>query len=71
MESVFRINEQGLIAEYSFKGYLTLYSSLLNPPGGAACWKEGSPGHAPDLIEALEQLKNDPENPTPLGESPV
>jgi len=63
MESVFRMNEKGLIAELSYKGYLTWYNSLLNTPGGAAFWKEVSPAHAPDLVEALEALKRDPENP--------
>ncbi|MFK7975424.1 MAG: hypothetical protein AB8C02_04775 [Halioglobus sp.] len=63
MESVFRMNEKGLIAELSYKGYLTWYNSLLNTPGGAAFWKEVSPAHAPDLVQALEDLKSDPENP--------
>ena len=63
MESVFRMNQQGLIAELSFKGYLTWYNGLLNTPGGAVFWEEVSIGHAPDLVEALEELKNDPENP--------
>ena len=51
------------IAELSFKGYLTWYNGLLNTPGGAAFWEEVSIGHAPDLVEALEVLKNDTENP--------
>lgn len=63
MESVFRMHEKGLIAELSYKGYLTWYNSLLNTPGGAVFWKEVSPAHAPDLVQALEDLKNDPENP--------
>lgn len=63
MESVFRMNEKGLIAEFSYKGYLTWYNSLLNTPGGAVFWKEVSGAYAPDLIAALEALKNDPENP--------
>ena len=63
MESVFRMNEKGLIAELSYKGYLTWYNSLLSTPGGAAFWKEVSPAHAPDLVEALEALKNDKDNP--------
>ena len=63
MESVFRMHQQGLIAELSYKGYLTWYNSLLNTPGGAVFWEEVSPAHAPDLVEALAVLKNDPENP--------
>ena len=63
MESVYRMHQQGLIAELSYKGYLTWYNSLLNTPGGAEFWKEVSPAHAPDLVEALEELKRDPENP--------
>ena len=63
MESVFRMHQKGLIAELSYKGYLTWYNSLLNTPGGAVFWKEVSLAHAPDLVQALEDLKNDPENP--------
>lgn len=63
MESVFRMYGQGLYAEVSYKGWLTWYNSLLNTPGGAAWWKETSPGNAPDLIAALEELKNDKDNP--------
>ena len=63
MESVFRMNQEGLIAELSYKGYLTWYNSLLNTPGGAVFWKEVSPAHAPDLVEALDLIKNDPDNP--------
>jgi hypothetical protein len=63
MEAVFRMHEKGLIAELSFKGYLTWYNSLLNTPGGAAYWREVSSAHAPDLVAALDALKNDPDNP--------
>ena len=63
MESVFRMNEKGLIAELSYKGYLTWYNSLLSTPGGAVFWKEVSLAHAPDLVEALAVLKNDQDNP--------
>ena len=63
MESGFRMNEKGLIAELSYKGYLTWYSSLLSTPGGAFVWKEVSPAHAPDSVEALDALKSDTENP--------
>ena len=34
MESVFRMNEKGLIAELSYKGYLTWYNSLLTHLAG-------------------------------------
>jgi len=63
MESVFRMHAKGLIAELSYKGYATWYNSLLSTPGGAAFWKEVSQAHAPDLVEALELLRNDPDNP--------
>ena len=63
MESVFRMNEKGLIAEVSYKGYLTWYNSLLSTPGGSVWWREVRPTHAPDFVAALEALKNDPANP--------
>lgn len=63
MESVFRMHAKGLIAELSYKGYLTWYNSLLNTLGGSAWWRETSSVHAPDLIAALDDLKNDPANP--------
>jgi hypothetical protein len=34
-----------------------------SPAGGAVFWKEVSPAHAPDLVEALKVLKNDQDNP--------
>ena len=63
MESVFRMYQKGLIAELSYKGWLTWYNGLLNTPGGAVWWRESSPAFAPDLVQALEALQNDPENP--------
>ncbi len=63
MESVFRMNEQGLIAELSYKGYLTWYNSLINTPRGSIWWSEVSGAHAPDFKAALEELRNDPKNP--------
>ncbi len=63
MEAVFRMNEKGLIAELSYKGYLTWYNSLLNTPGGSVWWREVSSAHAPDFVATLEALKNDPANP--------
>ena len=62
MEAVYRMHEKGLIAEISFTGYMTWYNSLLNTPGGAAYWREVSSAHAPDLVAALEALKDDPDN---------
>jgi hypothetical protein len=69
MESVFRMHQQGLIAELSYKGWLTWYLGLISTPGGAAWWRESSGAFAPDLIEALEALRQDPENPYHYGNS--
>lgn len=63
MESVFRMNQKGLIAELSYKGWLTWYNGLINTPGGAAWWRESSGAFAPDLVDELDALRNDPENP--------
>lgn len=63
MESVFRMHEQGLYAEFSYKGYLSWYNSLLNTPGGSIWWNDMSGSTAPDFEAALEELRNDPNNP--------
>jgi hypothetical protein len=63
MESVFRMKQKGLIAELSYKGWLTWYIGLISTPGGAVWWTETSGIFAPDLVEALEALRNDPDNP--------
>lgn len=60
---VLRYSEPISTKGLTYKGYLTWYNSLLSTPGGAVFWKEVSPAHAPDLVEALEVPKNDPDNP--------
>ncbi len=63
MESVFRMKQKGLIADLSYKGWLTWYNGLISTPGGAVWWRESSGAFAPDLVEELEALRNDPNNP--------
>ena len=63
MESVYRMHQKGLIAELSYKGYLTWYNGLISTPGGAVWWREVSPAFAPDLVQALDALRSDTENP--------
>ena len=65
IEAVFRMHEQGLIAEQSYNGFLSACSSMINTPGGSSWWSEVSGTFALDFIEALATFEHDPNSSYP------